>query len=158
MAVAFVVHKEESPLMRYWSAEGCAKIILYQMIVAHGIERSGIKRPIAQKFVGGAVKLVGAGAGHDVDLPAARPAHFRRIASRLYFEFLHRIWGGTKVERIECRVRIGGAIEQIIVCIGTVAANAYRRALPRPPIQRIHVASLRTMRLMRSGNGKHQVD
>src|SRR5204863_8048031 len=104
------------------------------------------------------MELVGARAGHDIDLPAARPAHFRRIASGLYFEFLHRIWGGTKVERIECRVRIGGAIEQIIVCVWTVAANAYRRALPRPPIQRIHVASLRTMRLVRSGNSEHQVN
>src|SRR5213078_4515446 len=79
MAIAFIVQKEKSPVMRYWSAEGRAKIVLHQMIVAHGTERSGIERAIAQKLVRSAVKLVRAGASHDIDLPATRSAHFGGI-------------------------------------------------------------------------------
>src|SRR5207245_1738275 len=158
MAEAFIVHKEESLVVRYWSPEGCAEIILYQMVVAHGIERCGIKRPIDQTLLCRAVALVGAGASHDIDLPSTRPAHFRGIASGLYFEFLYRIWGWAQIECIERRIRVRGAIEEIIVCVWAVAADTYRRALPRPPIQRIHVARLRTMRLMRARNSKYQVD
>ena len=104
------------------------------------------------------MELVGAGAGHDVDLSAAGTAHLGGITSGLYFEFLHRIGGRAQVEGVECRVGIGGAVEQKIVRIGPVAADAYRGTLPGPPVQGVHVAGLGAMTFVRAGNREHQVD
>ena len=158
MAKALVVHKEKSLGVRDRPTKRGAEIVLHQVIVAHGIERTGIERAIAQELVGGAMEFAGARAGHNVDLSAARATHLCGVASRLYFEFLHRIGRRAKVQGVERRVCIGGAIEQIVVRVGSVAANANRGALSGPPIQGVHVAGLGAVTLMRAGNSEHQVN
>ena len=91
-------------------------------------------------------------------LAAASAAHLRGVAAGLYLEFLHRVGRGAQVQRVESGVGIGGAIEQKIVRVGPVAADAHRGTLSRPPVERIHVAGLRAVAHVRAGNGQHQVD
>ena len=158
MAKALIVHEEEGLGVRDGPAERSTKVVLHQVVVAHGIEGGGVERAIAQELVGGAVELVGAGTSHDVDLSAARSAHLGGIASGLYLELLHCIRGRTKVEGVERRVCIGGAVEQKIVRIRPVAADTYRGALSRPPIQRVHVAGLGAVTFVCARNREHQVD
>jgi len=38
------------------------------------------------------MKLAGAGMGHDIDLPAARATHIRRIAACFHLKFFYCVW------------------------------------------------------------------
>ena len=140
------------------SAERSAKIVLHQVVVAHGIERGGVEGAIAQKFIGGAMKLVRAGARHNVDLTASGAAHLGGVASGLHLEFLHCIGRRTEIESVECRVGIGGAVEQEVVRVGPISSYAHSGALPGPPVQGVHVAGLRAVTFVRAWNSEHQVD
>ena len=88
---AFIVHEEECLIANNWATERCAKIVLHHVIVSHVVERRGIHESIAQEFVNRSVILIAPAACDNVDLSAARAAHFRRVASGLHFKFLHRI-------------------------------------------------------------------
>src|SRR5260370_34234561 len=89
--------------------------------------------------------MVRTGTGHDVHLPAAGPSHFSGVASRLYLEFLYGMGGRTQVQRVVRGIGVGDSIQQKVICVWPVATNPNRRALSRRPIQRIHIAGLRTM-------------
>ena len=117
-----------------------------------------IKSAVTQKFIDSAVKLVGTGAGHDVHLASAGPAHLRGVAAGLHFELLHRVGRRTEVQSIEGRVGIGGAIEQKIICVGTIAPDAHRGALSGTPVKRIHATRLRPVRDMGAGDGQRQIN
>src|SRR5258707_6737139 len=104
------------------------------------------------------MKLVRASSSHDINLTAAGAAHFRSVASSLHFEFLNSVRRWTQVKSIERRIGVGSAVQQKIVRVGPVAADADRRALARPPIQRTHVTGLRSVTLVRSRNGEHPTD
>src|SRR6266852_1722464 len=124
------------------------------MIATHGIEGMSIEGAVTQKFINSAVKLVGTGAGHDVHLASAGPAHLRGVAAGLYFELLHRVRRRTEVQSIEGRVGIGGAIEQKIICVRTITSNAHRGALSGTPVERIHATGLRPVRDVSAWNGQ----
>ena len=104
------------------------------------------------------MELVGAGPRDDVDLAAACASHFRRVASGLHLELLHGVRRRTQVQRVESRIGIGGSIQQEVICIGTIAANAHGRALPRAPVKRIHVSGLGAVARVCPGYHQHQVN
>ena len=158
MAEAFIVQEEKSPLVGKRASERCAEVVLHHVIVAHGFERSSIQSSIAKKFVNRAVKLVCSAASHNVDLPATGSSHFRGIASRLDFELLNRIRRRAEILRVKCWIGISRYVEQKIVSIGSAATHAHRRAFTRPPVQRIHVASLSSVADVRARNGKDQIN
>ncbi len=117
-----------------------------------------VHRAVAQKFISGAVELISARARDDIDLAAAGAAHFRGVAARLHFEFLHGIGGGTEVQRVEGRIGVGCAVEKEIVGVGAVAADADGGALAGAPVEWIHVAGLRAVTNVRAGDGEDQID
>ena len=88
---AFGVDEKESIFLDERAAERGAEIVLYQVIVAHGLKCAGVHGPAAQKFIRSSVKLAGAGMGDDIDLSAARAAHIRGIAACFHLEFFHRV-------------------------------------------------------------------
>src|SRR6185503_8894855 len=135
MAKAFIVHEEESLVPYDRSAERRTKVILHQVIVPHGVERSGIHESIAQELVHGSVISVAAATSDDVDLAASGAAHLRRIATGLDFELLNRIRRRAQVLGIEGGVGIGRAIQEEVVAIGATSADADRRPLSRTPIK-----------------------
>ena len=128
------------------SADRCAEVVLDEEIsAAHLVERVGVHGAVAQELVGGSVEAAGSGAGDDVDLPAARAAHFGRVAAGLYLELLHGVGRSAEVLGAESGIGVGGAVEQEVIRVGAAAADADRGALAGPPIQRIHVAGRRSV-------------
>src|SRR6266436_8213221 len=64
-AQALIIDKEKCLLPDERTAERSAKIVLHQVIVAHGREGAGIHRTVAEKFVYRSVILTGAGVRDD---------------------------------------------------------------------------------------------
>ena len=159
MPVAFIVEKEESLVVNDRAAQRGAEIVLYKKLGrTHRPESVGVHRPIAQKIVRGAVKGVASRPRDDIDLTAAGSPHFRGVTAGLHLEFLHRVRRRTEVHGVKCRIGVGRPVQQEIVCVWPVAADAHRRPLAGPPIKRIHVAGLRAVAHMRAGNREHQID
>src|SRR5882672_110403 len=92
----------------------------------HFVKGPGIEDIVAQELVSSSVELIRAGSSNDVDLPAAGSAHLGGIASRLHFEFLHRVRGGTKVESVECGISVRRAVQQKVIRVGPGTANTDR--------------------------------
>jgi len=63
----------------------------------------------------------------------------------LHLEFLYGIGRGAEIEGIEGGVGVAGAVEEEIVGVGAVAADADGRALAGAPVERIHIAGLRAV-------------
>src|SRR6185503_17978421 len=97
---------------------------------------------VSHELVDGSVKLIRTGACDNVDLTATSTAEFRGITSRLHFELLHSIRRRTEVECVECRICVCGAVQQEVVCVGTIATDADCGTLARTPVQRTHIACL----------------
>src|SRR6185369_3384865 len=110
------------------------------------------------ELVNGPVKLVRTSACDNVDLTTTRTTELRGVTSRLYFELLHSIGGWTEVKSVECRICVCGAVEQEVVCIRTIAADADCGTLAGTPVQWTHIACLCAVRFMCSWNGEHQID
>src|SRR5262245_19206295 len=125
---------------------------------SHFVKGSGVERAVAEEFIDRPMKLVRARASHDVDLPAAGPAHFSGITSGLYLEFQHCVRRGAQVESIECRIGIGRAVEKKIVRVRPVSTDTDRRTLSGPPIKRIHITRRGAMTGMRAKYGEHEID
>src|SRR5262245_15066890 len=90
----------------------------------HFVEGASVEDIAPEKLVNRTVQLVSSAAGDDIYLASACAAHLSGIASRLNFEFLDRIGRRAEVERVERGVCIGDAIEQKVVRIRTIAADA----------------------------------
>src|SRR4029077_176337 len=159
MAEAFVIDKEKSLGVCDGTAEGRAKIILDKKLgAAHVAEGMGVHGAIAEKFVSGAVELIGACSRDDIDLAAARAAHFRGVAAGLHFELLHGVGRGAEVERVESGIRIGDTVEEEVVSVGAVAADADGGPLARTPVERVHVAGLRAVADVGAGHSENEID
>jgi hypothetical protein len=91
------------------------------------------------------VKLIRSGTRDDIDLPTTGTAHLRGITARLNFRFLHSIGRRAEIERVECWIGIGGAIQKEVVRIRPIAANAHCRPLSRAPVQRASGTALGAM-------------
>ena len=104
------------------------------------------------------MKIRGALAGDDVDLTAPGAAQFGQVTAGLDLKLLHGIQRQTQVHRIEGRIRVGYAVQQEIVRVGTVAADGDGGGLAGPPVERAHVAGLRAMADVRVRNGQCQVE
>ena len=102
-----------------------------------------IERVVAEVLEHRAMELVGAGTRHDGDLPAGRPAEFRRVGRGLDPEFLHRVdrhqaVGPALGAQARCRSGAGGpearrrlnadvrahAIDREVVRVGALAVDA----------------------------------
>ncbi len=159
MAETFIIDKEESFGVCDGTAEGRAKIILHEKFgAAHIAEGVSVHGAVAQEFVSGTVELIGAAAGDDIDLAAAGPAHFSGVAAGLHLEFLYGIGRGAEIEGIEGGVGVAAAVEEEIVGVGAVAADADGRALAGAPVERIHIAGLRAVADVRARHGEHEID
>ena len=73
-------------------------------------------------------------------------------------ELLDGVGRSAEVLGAEGRIGVGGAVEQEVVCVGAAAADADRRPLTWPPVQRVHVAGCSAVTHMRSGDSQYQVD
>src|SRR6185369_5999054 len=80
------------------------------------------------------------------------------VTSGLHFELLHAVRRRAEVERVESRVGICCAVEQEVVCVGTIAADAYRGALAGTPVEWAHVACLGAVRFVCSGDSQNEID
>ena len=159
-AEAFIIHEEKGSLVfaEKWATEGSAEIVLHQVIVTHGLERAGIQRAVAEKFVGGAMILARPGAGDDVDLSAARAAHVSGVAAGDDLELHHGIGRGAEILRVEGWVGVGGAVKQEEVSVRTGAADYDGRALSRAPVQRIGLSRLGAETDVGAGNREDKID
>ena len=76
----------------------------------------------------------------------------------MHLEFLHGVGRGAEVERVEGGVGVSGAVEEEIVGVGAVAADADGGALARAPVEWVHVAGLRAVTDVRAGYGENEID
>jgi hypothetical protein len=122
------------------------------MIVSgHFIERPGIHEVVPHELINRAVQLGRPGPRNDIDLPTASPAHVRGVVGRLHLKFVHRIGRKADVLGVECGVGIGDTIDQKVIGVRSIPAEANRRRLSRPPVQRIHISRLCAMTDMCTG-------
>src|SRR6266851_6891790 len=128
-AKAIIVDEEKSFLSDERTAEGSAKIVLHQVIVANGLEGAGIHGAIVEKFVNRSVKLIGAGMRDDIDLAAAGASHVRGVAAGFDLKFLDGIGRRTEVLRVEGGIGVCGPVEQEKVRVGASATEDHGRAL-----------------------------
>ena len=98
---AFVVGKEERPILADWTTEREAKLvadILWRRFIAGREEVARIEGGVAMKFVKRTVKVVGAGLEHHVDL-RTRIATERRVVGagqRFQIRVSHRPEGARR--------------------------------------------------------------
>src|SRR6185369_8396099 len=155
----FVVEKEKTLIANDWTTKRAAEVIAHEMVrLIHLVEGASVEGVVAQELIRCSVKLIPAGTCHNVDLPTACAADLSRIASRLDFELLNTIGRRTEVECIERGISVGCSVKQEIVCVRTIATDAHGRALAGTPVEWTHVAGLSSMRFMRSGHSKHEID
>ena len=126
MAQPLVVEKEETTLTSDRTAERGPEIISHQMTRGvHVIEIACVENVVAQKLVRCSMKFVRAGARCDVDLAAAGAAHLGGVTSGHHLKFLHGVRRRAQVQSVECRIGIRCPIQQEVVCIRPIAANAH---------------------------------
>ena len=126
MPQPFVVEKEKALIPRDRTAERRPEIISHQMIRrVHIIKGAGVEHVVAQELVGRAVKFVRAGSGCDIDLPAAGATHLGGVTSAHHLKFPYAVRRRAQVQSIECGIGISCAIQQKIICIWAIAADAH---------------------------------
>ncbi len=128
------------------------------MIVAHGCEGTGVHGAVAEKFIDGAVVVVGAGAGDDVDLAAPGTSHVSGVAAGDHLELHHRVGRWAEVLGVERGVGVGRAVQKEEVGVVASASDDHGRALPRAPIERVGLAALRAEADVSTGDGEYKVD
>ena len=104
------------------------------------------------------MELAGALAGDDVDLTAARAAELGQVAAGLHLKLLDRVGRWAQVDGVEGGVRVGNTVQEKVIGVGPVAADANGGWLGRAPVERTHVAGLRSVADVRLRNGQSKVD
>src|SRR5438094_10493749 len=85
-----------------------------------------VKRRVAQKFVGAAVKLVCAAARDQVDLAASLLDELRRVAVGLDFELQNAVDVRADDESVEIRIGVEGPVDEEQVRALAVAVDVGR--------------------------------
>ena len=130
------------------------KLILVEWPPIGREEITGVQTGIAQVFVGGAVKLVGARLGGEIDYAARETAPLRVQVIRLNLEFLKRVLGGNQAELVDVTVVQRHAVEILRALVGDGTSNlvvaVVEGILP-------HGVALRLSLRHHAGGERHQV-
>ena len=108
-------------------ADGVSKIIF--LVWRHGRlrESDGVKSIIANKLVGIAVKLAGAGFGFNLDRTRSAAAILRTIIGGQHLEFSDSIQAGINVQRsVAAVIHVVAAVQFPVVVFGASAVDAER--------------------------------
>src|SRR6185312_13148869 len=140
------------------AAERDAIVVLDEVTApAHFVEGSCVQCVIAQELVHGSVEFTCARMRNNIDLAAARTAEFRGIATCLNLKLLNRIRRKADVLRVEGGICIGCAVNEEVVRVRAVSPDGERGTLSRPPVERIHVAGLRSVSGVRAWHSEREV-
>src|SRR5581483_5273958 len=128
--LAIVVEEEEILVLDYRAADCAAKLVdMVRLsgdaarVIDPGI---GIHLPVAEIFKCGAVKLVGAGLGHDVGDRAAGASELGRVAAAVDLKLLHRIHAELVRSAAGAGASDGLAIK-IVVVVSAIDLHAVER-------------------------------
>ena len=141
------------------AAERPAELVLRERRQLVGVgELRRVELAVAHVLVDRAAHLERARLGDDVDLAGAGAAELRGVGAGLDLEFANRVGRQADHERVERRIRVDRAVEEVHVRVRPAAADRDRGVLARPPVQRIHVAHLRAVRGVRAGHQQRELE
>ena len=100
------------------TADGAAELVLVQGVSGCGEVAVRVEYAIAQKLECGAMELITARLGDDVDHPARALAELRVVVAGLYAELLQRVRERERVVHVGHLIHVVAAIQKIVRLVG----------------------------------------
>src|SRR5579859_605431 len=91
--LAFIIGKEECPVLNDWSTQSEAILVLLQLVEPGSGQRAvGVEHVVAEIFVHAAMQVVRSALGYDIHDSAYGPARFHAVGIVDHAEFTHRLF------------------------------------------------------------------